>query len=85
MLHVVLLRTGDVAAQGHIVSDGCDKTFCAEQIPAFILLQWDDPKNPWMNTQNATCTACVGEFNNGRRYGWRGADEPVEGQEELQG
>lgn len=78
MLHIVTLRSGDVAAQAHIVADGCDHAFCAEAIPAFIMLEWNDPRSPYKNRQeNATCIPCIAEWHNGRRYGWRG-DTPHE-------
>lgn len=79
MLHVVTLRLADEAAYGHIVADGCDKAFCGAAIPAFILIQWNDPRNPWLDRQTVTCTACESEWRNGRQYGWREASIAVEG------
>jgi hypothetical protein len=76
MLYVVTLRNGDTFAEGHIVADGFDKTFCAEQLPQWLLIGWPDLRSPYIGKQSVTCTACRSEWLAGRRGGWRGL-EPI--------
>ena len=82
MLYVVTLRNGDTFAEGHIVADGFDKTFCAEQLPQWILIGWPDLRSPYIGKQSVTCTACRSEWLAGRRGGWRGL-EPVPDDSEI--
>ena len=79
MLHIVTLRTADEAAQSHIVADNCDRSFCGIVVPAFVLLLWGDPRNPYVDkTPTVSCFRCKGEFANGRTYGWAGTGDSME-------
>lgn len=71
MLNVVVFRTSNTYAQGHIVAEGYWQAFCGETVPQSIREVWDDPRNPYRNKSNATCTGCVAEWQNGRTAGGR--------------
>ncbi len=71
----VIRRPGDKVAHGHVVQDGMDRAFCGDAVPTFILDTWDDPRNPYKGKSHITCHGCLGEYNNGRRSGYR--DQPT--------
>lgn len=83
MLHTVTLRLDDKHSEVHIVSDGSDRVFCGQAIPGWLLIGWPDPRSPYINKRNVTCTACLGEWNNGRTHGWR-LEFPSNPEEDIQ-
>lgn len=76
MLNVVNFRTGNEYVQGHIVADDYWVSFCGKSVPASIREVWTDPRNPYRNKGNATCTDCIAEWKLGRTMG--GKDVQVE-------
>lgn len=73
MLLVVTIRPeGKRHADGHIAAEGFDKVFCGMFIPPPVIeCGLNNPANPYVGKAPATCAACVSEFNNGRREGFR--------------
>lgn len=73
---VTIRREAKSPAEAHILNVGCHKTFCGTPVPGWILeMGIDNVSNPYVNkVPAATCHGCVGEFNNGRRAGFR--DDP---------
>jgi len=73
MLLVVTIRTDKSRyADGHIVAWNSDKAFCGVGVPSAVLeCGLTNPGNPYVGKAPATCSACISEFNNGRREGFR--------------
>lgn len=73
MLYVVTIRNESKRyADGHISAEGFDRVFCGEFIPAPVLeVGLTNPGNPYVGKARATCAACLSEYNNGRREGFR--------------
>lgn len=69
MLNVVVFRTSNTYAQGHIVEEGCWQAFCGAGVPSAIQEVWTDPRNPFLNKGPVTCQLCLYEWNNGRTGG----------------
>jgi hypothetical protein len=76
MLHVVTIRTGDVASDAHILDEGFDRTFCTTAIPGWMAeeMRFDATRNrsPYINKQTVTCPRCLAEWNSGRRGAYVG-------------
>jgi hypothetical protein len=73
MLLVITVRPeGKKYADGHIVAEGFDRAFCGQGIPSAVIeVGLSNPANPYVGKAPATCAACISEYNNGRRDGFR--------------
>lgn len=72
-LLVVVYRKNEGFAYGHILARGFSNAFCGDAIPGVLMEDLDNPRNPYVGKGTVSCEACIVEWQNGRRTGYRDA------------